>query len=49
MKTILDAYCDTMRVLEEKGKNDRKLQVKIDFGYRLAAVLLKMKSTRALY
>lgn len=26
MKTILDAYCDTMRVLEEDGKNDRKLQ-----------------------
>lgn len=23
MKTILDAYCDTMRVLEEDGKNDR--------------------------
>lgn len=41
MKTILDAYCDTMRVLEEKGKNDRTLQAKIDFGYRLAAVLLK--------
>lgn len=41
MKTILDAYCDTMRVLEEKGKNDRKLQEKIDFAYRLAAVLLK--------
>lgn len=41
MKTILDAYCDTMRVLEVKGKNDRTLQAKIDFGYRLAAVLLK--------
>ena len=41
MKTILDAYCDTMRVLEEEGKNDRKLQDKIDFGYRLAAVLMK--------
>lgn len=41
MKTILDAYCDTMRVLEEDGKNDRKLQDEIDFGYRLAAVLMK--------
>lgn len=41
MKTILDAYCDTMRVLEEKGKNDRKIQEKIDIAYRLAAVLLK--------
>lgn len=41
MKTILDAYCDTMRVLEEDGKNDRKLQDKIDFAYRLAAVLMK--------
>lgn len=41
MKTILDAYCDTMRVLEEDGKNDRKLQDKIDLGYRLAAVLMK--------
>ena len=41
MKTIFDAYCDTMRVLEEKGKNDRKIQEKIDFAYRLAAVLLK--------
>lgn len=41
MKTILDAYCDTMRVLKEKGNNDRKLQDKIDLGYRLAAVLLK--------
>ena len=30
-----------MRVLEEDGKNDRKLQDKIDFGYRLAAVLMK--------
>lgn len=41
MKTILDAYCDTMRVLEEKGKNDRKNQDKIDFAYQLAAVLMK--------
>lgn len=41
MKTILDAYCDTMRVLVEDGKNDRKLQDKIDFAYRLAAVLMK--------
>lgn len=41
MKTILDAYCDTMRVLEEKGKNGRNIQEKIDFAYRLAAVLLK--------
>lgn len=41
MKTILDAYCDTMRVLDEKGKNDRKNQDKIDFAYQLAAVLMK--------
>ena len=41
MKTILDAYCDTMRVIEEKGKNGRNIQEKIDFAYRLAAVLLK--------
>ena len=45
MKTILDAYCDTMRVLEEEGKNDRKLQDKIDFGYRLAAVLILNSAT----
>lgn len=47
MKVILDAYCDTMRVLEEKGKNDIKLQDKIDFAYRLAAVLMKMRLIRA--
>ena len=41
MQTLLDAYSDSMRVLEEEGKNDRKLQDKIDFGYRLAAVLMK--------
>lgn len=49
MKTILDAYCDTMRVLEEEGKKDRKLQDKIDFAYRLAAVLMKMRLIRVSY